>query len=179
MNKFRWILLFGAALLLVAGYAFADCGKKPCPMKDGASKPCCAKAEGKPCCLKAEGTAAATGEAAVTERTDVLYACDCGGDCGCNTLSKTPGQCACGKELRWHHVVRVEGDVALLCGCEEGCKCEVSKDDPEKCGCGKPLKRVSLKDSGLFFCNCGGSCGCNNVSDKPGECRCGMQLKPA
>lgn len=184
MSKFRWVLLCSAVLLLAAGYAFADCGKKDCNMKAGMTKPCCAKAEGKPCCLKEEGKAAATDavvtdEAATPGRSDVLYVCDCGNDCDCNTLSKNPGKCACGKELRWHHIVKVEGDEVLLCTCGEGCQCALSKTDSNKCACGNPVKRVSLKDSGLFFCNCGGSCTCNTVSDKPGQCGCGMKLKPA
>ena len=109
-------------------------------------------------------------------RSDVLYACDSG---DCNTLSKSPGKCACGKELRWHHVIRVEGDEALLCTCDEGCQCAQSKTEPARCACGNLAKRVSLRNSELFFCNCGGSCSCNNISDKLGECRCGMKLKQA
>jgi hypothetical protein len=110
-------------------------------------------------------------------RQDVLYTCACGEGCSCNSVSKTPGDCQCGKPMAWGHVVKVEGDEALVCNCAEGCTCKQDADDPTKCGCGKKLKRVSLKDSGLFFCNCGGSCTCNTLSDEPGKCQCGMKLK--
>lgn len=129
----------------------------------------------KGCCKL--GKQSAMPPTAAAERADVLYACDCGNGCSCNSLSKEPGNCACGKPLRWYHVVKVEQDEALLCGCEKGCNCKLDAQDPAKCACGKPIKRVSLKGSGLYFCNCGGSCTCNTVKTVPGECRCGMQLK--
>jgi hypothetical protein len=122
-------------------------------------------------------TTADSAPVADAERADVLYACDCGNGCKCNSLSKQPGNCACGKPMRWHHVVKVENDEALLCSCKEGCKCSLDAADPSKCGCGNLVKRVSLKGSGLFFCNCGGSCTCNTVQAAPGDCRCGMPLK--
>lgn len=111
-------------------------------------------------------------------RHDVLYTCDCGPQCKCNSVSTKPGDCACGTKLRWGHVLRVEGDEALLCQCNEGCKCGgLNPDDPTKCMCGTPVKRISLAGTGIYFCNCGGSCSCNTVSDQPGECKCGMKLK--
>jgi len=110
-------------------------------------------------------------------RNDVLYTCACGDDCACNSVSKEPGNCNCGKPMAWGHVVRVEGDEALVCTCAEGCTCKQDADDPAKCGCGKTLKRVSLKGTGVYFCNCGGSCSCNTLSAEPGDCRCGMPLK--
>ena len=109
-------------------------------------------------------------------RTDVLYSCACGPECKCGSVSTKPGNCKCGKPMEWGHVVQIEGDTALVCTCDEGCKCAIDPKDPTKCGCGKDLKRVSLKDSGIFYCNCGGKCRCNTLSDKPGECKCGMQL---
>ncbi len=112
-------------------------------------------------------------------RTDVVYSCACGSECTCNTVSTKPGKCACGKDLEWGHVVKVEGDEVLLCTCAEGCKCAIDSKDNTRCGCGMPLKRVSLKGSELSFCNCGGSCFCNTVSDQPGKCKCGMPLKKA
>ena len=115
--------------------------------------------------------------AAETTRADVLYACACGNGCGCNSLSKEPGNCACDKPMRWHHVLKVEQDTALLCTCKEGCSCKLDPNNADKCSCGNPVKKVSLKKSGLFFCNCGGSCLCNTVKDAAGECRCGMPLK--
>ncbi len=110
-------------------------------------------------------------------RSDVLYYCDCGPDCHCNSVSTEPGNCKCGKPMKWGHVLKVEGDEALLCTCAEGCKCSLDPKDPAKCGCGQPVKRVSLKGTGIYFCNCGGSCMCNTVSNTPGKCKCGMDLK--
>lgn len=125
------------------------------------------------CMVKADAQAPVAGIA----RADVLYACDCGNGCDCNSLSKQPGNCACGKPMRWHHVVKVEKDEALLCTCKEGCSCSLDAADPTRCACGNPVKRVSLQGSGLFFCNCGGACTCNTVQAEPGDCRCGMPLK--
>ncbi len=110
-------------------------------------------------------------------RQDVLYTCDCGADCKCNSVSTKPGNCACGKPMKWGHVLKIEGNDAILCTCAEGCKCSIDPKDPSKCGCGNPVKRVSLKGTGIYFCNCGSSCMCNTVSDKPGKCKCGMDLK--
>jgi hypothetical protein len=110
-------------------------------------------------------------------RQDVLYYCNCGPDCNCNSVSTKPGDCKCGKPMKWGHVVKIEGTDALVCTCDEGCKCSIDAKDPTKCGCGKPLKKISLKGTGIYFCNCGGSCSCNTVSDHPGKCKCGMDLK--
>ena len=111
-------------------------------------------------------------------RNDVLYTCDCGPECKCNSMSTKPGNCACGKPMKWGHVIKTEGDEAILCTCAEGCKCSgLDPNDPAKGACGNPVKRVSLKGTGIYFCNCGGSCACNTVSDGPGKCKCGMDLK--
>ena len=110
-------------------------------------------------------------------RTDILYTCACGDGCTCNSVSNTPGNCKCGKPMEWGHVVNVEEDEALVCTCAEVCSCKQDTRDPTKCGCGKDLKRVSLKDTGIYFCNCGGSCTCNSVSAEAGPCKCGMKLK--
>ena len=48
------------------------------------------------------------------ERKDVLYTCDCGPQCKCNTVSTKPGNCACGAPLKWGHIVKAEGNDALL-----------------------------------------------------------------
>ena len=88
-----------------------------------------------------------------------------------------PGNCSCGKELKGFHVLKVDGEDALLCTCGLDCTCKLSETDPTKCGCGEPIKRVSLKGTGIYFCNCGGSCTCNTFKDEPGECKCGMALK--
>ncbi len=112
------------------------------------------------------------------ERHDVLYFCDCGPQCNCNTVSTKPGKCACGMKMKWGHVIRVEGNEAIVCQCKEGCRCEgLDPKDPTKCTCGTPVKRINLAGTGIYFCNCGGSCSCNTVSDKPGDCKCGMKLK--
>lgn len=113
-----------------------------------------------------------------TARTDVLYTCNCGPGCQCNTVSTTPGKCACGNDLKWGHVLQVEGSEAVLCRCEKGCRCQgLDTQDPTKCACGQPVKRVDLAGTGIHFCNCGGSCKCNMVNQGPGQCRCGMKLK--
>jgi hypothetical protein len=118
---------------------------------------------------------------AAAARQDVLYTCACGPECKCNSMSTKPGKCNCGKEMKWGHVLRVEGNEALLCTCDEGCNCKLDpkETNPTNCSCGKPIKRVSLKGTGIYFCNCGGSCQCDTVSDKPGKCGCGMDLKKA
>lgn len=178
MKPMRSLLLL--VLLFVVSSLVAGCygpyhrgmGAKGGCCKMMADKPCAGKpCGGKPC------MAGATAQAGESQRADVLYSCNCGPECKCNSLSKAPGNCSCGKPLAWGHVVRVEGDEALICSCTEGCQCAVDAKDPSKCGCGKPLKRVSLKDSGLFFCNCGGSCSCNTVTMAAGKCKCGMELK--
>jgi hypothetical protein len=112
-------------------------------------------------------------------RQDVLYFCDCGKECKCDSVSTGPGNCKCGKPMKWGHVLKVEGNEALVCTCAEGCTCSLDPKDPAKCGCGNPVKRVNLKGTGIYFCNCGGSCMCNTVSDKPGRCKCSMDLKRA
>ena len=105
----------------------------------------------------------------------VLYVCNCGPDCKCNTASTKPGKCSCGQKLVPMHVLKIENDEAVLCPCGKGCTCKFNETDPTKCGCGKPVKRVSLK--GLYVCPCGAGCDCNTISDKPGKCKCGKDLR--
>jgi hypothetical protein len=105
----------------------------------------------------------------------VVYVCNCGGDCKCNTVATKPGKCACGSELVATHVLKIENDVGILCTCGKDCTCTIDPADPSKCGCGKAVKKVSLK--GMYVCSCGGGCACNTVSDGPGKCRCGKELK--
>ncbi len=123
---------------------------------------------------------AATGmpdEDTAAVRQDVLYYCNCGPECTCNTLSTVAADCTCGEPLKWGHVVRVENTEALICQCEDGCECEgLTEEDPTVCSCGAPIKRVNMAGTGLYYCNCGGSCTCNFISDKPGKCKCGMDL---
>jgi hypothetical protein len=108
---------------------------------------------------------------------DVLYVCGCGDACKCQTILLHGGKCGCGHDLVPGHLKKVEGDVAFLCMCATGCKCGVNATDPTRCGCGNPIRKVSLKGTGVYFCNCQGSCVCKRVSDKPGQCHCGMPLK--
>ncbi|MGC2062047.1 MAG: hypothetical protein WA610_03650 [Thermodesulfovibrionales bacterium] len=110
----------------------------------------------------------------VSEGT-ILYVCNCGDHCKCNTVSTKPGKCACGSDLVPMHVLKIEKDEAILCTCGKDCHCKINETDPTKCGCGKAVKKVSLK--GLYVCNCGAGCACNTVSDKPGKCKCGNELR--
>ncbi len=112
-------------------------------------------------------------------RRDLIYWCDCGAECKCNSVATHPGKCSCGKEMAGGHVVFMEGNVALVCTCGTDCTCKIDPKDHTKCGCGKPVKRIDLAGTGLYFCNCKGSCGCNTVSDKPGTCACGGPLHQA
>lgn len=130
------------------------------------------------CCCMTKGRCPA-GSAAQEERHDILYSCNCGPQCKCNSVSLKPGNCQCDSPLAWGHVIKVEGNEAILCQCKEGCKCSIDPKDPTKCGCGMPVKRVSLAGTGIYFCNCGGACACNTLSDTPASCRCGMPLKKA
>jgi len=109
------------------------------------------------------------------EPGSVLYVCNCGEQCKCNTVSTRPGKCSCGADLVPMHVLKIEKDEAVLCTCGKDCACKIDPNDPTKCGCGKPVKRVSIK--GMYVCNCGADCKCNTVSDKPGKCKCGGDLK--
>jgi len=162
MQRVFWLILAPAITLILAA-----CHG---PMGHGMHHhPGCAS------CCKLSGTKVTPAEAGA--RGDVLYACDCGSSCDCTSFSMVPGNCACGKPLRWHHVIKIDNDEALLCSCMEGCACSLDPADPTKCSCGNRVNRVSLKGSGLFFCNCGGSCVCNTVKAGPGKCRCGMQLR--
>ena len=45
-----------------------------------------------------------------TERHDVLYTYACGNQCNCNTVSNKPGKCKCGVEMKWSHVLKIEGN---------------------------------------------------------------------
>lgn len=110
-------------------------------------------------------------------RQDVLYTCNCGAGCACNTVKTGPGACRCGSPLKWGHSLKTEGNEVLLCQCDGGCTCALNSQDQGKCSCGKPVKRVNLKGTGVYFCNCGSACMCNTVSDQPAKCRCGMELK--
>ena len=123
-----------------------------------------------------ETVAEITTEEAPAERHDVVYACNCGPECDCGSLSTEPGNCSCGSELAATHVVKVDGNDAKLCTCGNECDFEISSEGDTKCSCGSDLRTVSLEGSGLYFCNCGGSCTCNFISAEAGSCACGMEL---
>lgn len=139
-------------------------GGAGCPKKQDC-RPC-------PSCPKGGAAAATAQQPAAT-----IYWCACGPECKCNSVSKQPGKCTCGKEMAGGHVIWVEGSTAVACTCGPECTCSLDPNDKTKCACGKPVKRIDLKGTGLYYCNCGGACGCNTVSDKPGACAaCGMEL---
>ncbi|MGK2904981.1 MAG: hypothetical protein ACSLFH_01355 [Desulfuromonadales bacterium] len=180
MTKRSWLVLAIAVLLLSLSYGCH-------PMRAGGKSCCAAAPQGgamtpamTPAMTSAMAPAMAPAMASAAsqgERMDVLYSCACGDGCDCNSVSKTPGNCRCGKPMAWGHVVKVEGNEALLCTCGEGCMCQQDAANPTQCGCGNPLKRVNLEGTGMFFCNCGGSCTCNTISREAGNCKCGMPLK--
>jgi hypothetical protein len=121
---------------------------------------------------------AAEGQDAVKEavsESSILYVCNCGADCKCNTVSLSPGKCECGEDLVPMHILKIAENKAILCVCGKDCTCKLDQADPSKCGCGKAVKQVDLK--GMYVCNCGADCACNIVSDKPGKCKCGNELK--
>jgi hypothetical protein len=106
---------------------------------------------------------------------NVVYVCGCEATCKCGTVSAKAGKCGCGMERKAMRVVKLEGTDALTCPCELSCTCGLDAKDPTKCGCGKPIRKVSLKGTGLYFCNCGGGC-CPTISDQAGQCKCGKAL---
>ncbi|MFV2072144.1 MAG: hypothetical protein ACC742_05765, partial [Thermoanaerobaculales bacterium] len=106
--------------------------------------------------VETEGAATAE-NAEPAERHDMVYACACGPDCDCGSVSIEDGTCSCGGEMAAAHVVKVDGNDALLCTCGDSCECEIDAADDTKCACGADLKRVSLEGNGLYHCACGES----------------------
>ena len=115
------------------------------------------------------------GMVGAADKSKVYYVCNCKDDCACNTVSKEPGNCKCGKELVAVHALAVDTETGIFCRCGAECSCERSKSDPDKCGCGKPVKKVNLK--GKYVCACGADCQCLSISEKPGNCNCGKAMK--
>jgi len=107
----------------------------------------------------------------------VVYSCDCGPACKCNSVSEEPGNCACGAPMKAGNVIAEEDGEAVLCQCAKGCGCGINKDDPTKCACGKDVKRSVMPEKASYSCDCGKACKCNVTSDKPGKCSCGKALK--
>ncbi len=123
-----------------------------------------------PLCLVACGI---TGSKAVPEAG--LYLCGCE-TCQCETVSKEPGKCSCGKaEMQGVHVLKVEGSTALVCACSAECECEMQEG--ETCGCGEKVRRVNLAGKGYYTCGCDGDCACTPLAMAPGTCGCGKELK--
>ena len=100
---------------------------------------------------------AALAFAAKTQMTakvgDELYVCGCGEACKCDTMSRNPGQCTCGKDLVKAKVTKVEKGMITMEG----------RDRPF----------VSI---GKYACACGSECKCDTISQNPGNCSCGKKL---
>ncbi len=45
---------------------------------------------------------------------DEVYACNCGADCPCMTMSRNPGKCTCGKDMVKAKVMKVEEGKVML-----------------------------------------------------------------
>ncbi len=88
---------------------------------------------------------------------DQIYACNCGEECPCNTMSKNPGKCTCGKDMVKAKVTKVEEGKAYLMA--EGWK-----------------KERVFKTTGKYACGCP-NCKCDTISQKPGKCTCGKEMK--
>ena len=89
---------------------------------------------------------------------DEIYACNCGADCPCNTMSKMEGKCTCGKDMVKAKVMSVgEGTVML----------KADSWDSER----------SFKTTGKYTCACGSDCKCETISQNPGKCPCGTEMK--
>ena len=84
---------------------------------------------------------------------DELYVCACGEGCPCDTMSRNPGQCSCGKDLVKTKVTKVE-------------KGKITVESR-----GKPFMSV-----GKYACDCGPDCKCDTISQNPGNCTCGKKL---
>lgn len=88
---------------------------------------------------------------------DEVYACACGPECGCGTLSWVANVCGCGRELVMAKVLRTtDGEAVLLVGGTE----------------------KVFRTTGRYACECMENCGCGTISQKPGKCACGRILLP-
>jgi hypothetical protein len=93
---------------------------------------------------------------------DQLYVCACGEGCPCDTMSRNPGKCTCGKDLVKTKVTKVEeGKIYVasrrkpfvsmakyVCDCGPDCKCDTISQNPGNCTCGKKMKMVEVKAKG-------------------------------
>jgi len=89
---------------------------------------------------------------------DEIYACNCGADCPCNTMSRNAGKCTCGKDMVKAKVMSIEGDTAML---------KAEGWDKER----------PFKMTGKYMCDCGPECKCDTISQNPGKCTCGKDMK--
>jgi len=89
---------------------------------------------------------------------DEIYACNCGADCPCNTMSRAAGKCSCGKDMVKAKVMKMEGDTAML---------KAESWDKER----------PFKMTGKYMCDCGAECKCDTISQNPGKCACGKDMK--
>jgi hypothetical protein len=105
-------------------------------------------------CTLAFATFALAGKAKMTVKVgDEIYVCACGEGCPCDTMSRNPGQCTCGKDLVKTKVTKVE-------------KGKIWVESRQK-----PFLSV-----GKYVCNCGPNCKCDTISQSPGNCTCGMKM---
>lgn len=90
---------------------------------------------------------------------DEVYACDCGPECPCDTLSNKEGDCTCGKPMVKAKAVAdaSDGKVAL----------EAEGWESEK----------EFKTHGKYVCACPPECPCDTQSQNPGKCVCGVDMK--
>ncbi len=91
---------------------------------------------------------------------DELYVCGCGEGCKCDTMSNSPAQCTCGKDLVKSKVTKVEeGKITMegrvrpfvsiakyVCACGPDCKCNTISQNPGNCSCGKKMIEAKAKD---------------------------------
>jgi hypothetical protein len=91
---------------------------------------------------------------------DELYVCACGESCPCDTMSRSAGQCTCGKDMVKTKVTKVEkGKITVesrnkpfisaakyVCDCGPDCKCDTISQNPGNCTCGKKMVEVKPKD---------------------------------
>ena len=108
-------------------------------------------------CTLALATFALADKAKMTVKVgDEIYVCACGEGCPCDTMSRNPGQCTCGKDLVKTKVTKVEKGKIWV---------ESRK---------KPFVSV-----GKYVCDCGPNCKCDTISQSPGNCTCGKKLVEA
>jgi hypothetical protein len=86
---------------------------------------------------------------------DEIYVCACGEACPCDTMSRNPGKCSCGKDLIKVKVTKVENGMVYVDG-----------------------GKKAYKQTGKYTCACGPACKCDTVSQNPGKCTCGQDMVP-